>query len=147
MPSAELMACQVLPADRLCLPVCSATVNAEPTDCCGGNTTSSLLLSLSSHIHTERQQPHSTSAFFLPSPPSPSLSSPLSFSYFSLCNRFPLVSPFPVPPQSYIGIKLNSKIYQDVVRFFFKFNFVKVLWILHLKEVYNSAFECFTEML
>lgn len=53
MLGAELMACQVLPAGRLCLPLCSATVNAEPTDCYRGNTASSLLLFLSG-IHTQR---------------------------------------------------------------------------------------------
>lgn len=46
VPGAELMACQVLPAGRLCLPLCSATVNAEPTDCCRGNTTFFIRLSL-----------------------------------------------------------------------------------------------------
>jgi len=68
VPGAELMACQVLPAGRLCLPLCSVTVNTKPTDCCRGNTTSFLLLFLS-HIYREVEfSLHFSSFFFLPSP-------------------------------------------------------------------------------
>lgn len=74
MPSAELMACQVLPMGRLCLPLCSATVNAEPTDCCRGNTTSSILPFLC-QIHTEAARTHThTHAQTLPI----SVSAPIS---------------------------------------------------------------------
>lgn len=61
VPGAELMACQVLPTGWLCLPLCSATVNAEPTDCCRGNTTSSLLLFL---IHTNKEEASSNHISF-----------------------------------------------------------------------------------
>ena len=78
VPGAELMACQVLPVGRLCLPLCSATVNAEPTDCCRGNTTSFLLppspplFLFHTHTHTHarartRMHAPSTPLWFTPS--------------------------------------------------------------------------------